>query len=217
MVLNQNEEVDAILQWAQKKFPNSPIPNRELKSSIRKISICIDIFSFVIRTTDDAEMKNLLREINTVFMWLLFNLLNYSDTAYDSALRSTSEWVLRFFVNLTDENVGYAAVSNMSHRELWSTIKGNEYFVDINILNKINDLFGKSSNKMHRGVHSKGDVILFLDEILEPKTQKQLQTIRRDISCIYDIIVYFWKKEYPSSQHLTIAQRKSWQEIEASI
>lgn len=210
----KKEEVNKVIDWSENHFPNSVLPLNSMKASIKYIILCIDIFDFLIRISDDDDFQKTLTEVRTVYMWLMYYLLNYSDVAYESSVRSAAEWTMRLCVKYADGQITFLELSNMNHSRMWQILKDAPDFKDKDPLNNINNLFAKSSSNIHRSQFSNTMGVNFLNDIIKEKDNKTILRINKDIKCFYNFMVSeVWRKKLSNVDQLTIAQKMEYKNI----
>lgn len=218
MTYSKKQEVNNIIGWANSKFPESALPINDVKPSIKYLILCIDIFDFLLRVTDDNDLKELLEESRTVYMWLLYYLLDYSDAAYYNAIRSTAEWTMRLCVKCVDNEIKFSELSKKSHKDIWMRIKNDPYFDNKELLNNINNLFANASSNMHRGVYSSNPVIDFLNDIINKKCRNEILKINKNIKYLYDfLITEIWNKGIFQYNDLTISQKIVYKNLDECL
>ncbi|MFP7243100.1 hypothetical protein [Pediococcus pentosaceus] len=214
MNYKNKEEINKIVTWARVTFPNSALPIDHVKVSIKYIILCIDILDFLKRISDEAALEKILVEVRTVYMWLLYYILNYSDVAYESAVRSTSEWTMRLCIKYIDTQITFSELSQLNHARMWPKLNESSYFTDKKLLNNINNIFANSSKNIHRDQFSNPIVVDFLNDITKTKDNKAISKINKDVKFFYKfILTEVWDKEV-LRDNLTVSQKMKYKEIQ---
>ncbi|WP_368252053.1 hypothetical protein [Enterococcus sp. 2201sp1_2201st1_B8_2201SCRN_220225] len=191
-----DKEFESYKQYCLEYFPKSDFNNEIhfLRKNITRIFKCIYLVQVVKDSVkygvSDAQYEIVL-DSEYILIRLLYILPHQDRYFVFLGFRAIAENILRICW-LTESSNKIIDARNSQYRFLWSDIKKKKIYKDHKeILNQINDIFGKSSNIIHNKVPEK-KIISYLTDLQEGTTRISNEELNKRINAItssfFDII-----------------------------
>lgn len=191
-----DKEFESYKEFCLEYFPKSDFNNEIhfLRKSVTRIFKCIYLVQVVkdsVKCEVSEAQYEIINDSEYILLRLLYILPHQDRYFVFLGLRAIAENILRICW-LTDSSSNISDARNSQYRFLWSDIKKKKIYKDHNeILNQINDIFGKSSNIIHNKVPEK-NIISYLTELQEGITRISNEDLNKRINTItntfFDII-----------------------------
>lgn len=186
-------------------FPNSGLNEniQFLKKNIKSVFKClylIEILKDSVKSEVSKAQYQIILDSEPIFLRLLY-ILPAQDKYYVSlGFRATAENILRICLLSDSEDETIENARNSQYRFLWSSIKEKKVYTDHKLtLDKINDIFGKSSNIIHNKV-PETEIINYLEEFMSGTTSYSINDMNNRLSTIttafFDIVFSVYPLSY---------------------